>query len=209
MLKEVFEKDFYREYPKRKDVLPNVLEDVRSGTFVLCDEKSCFGWQGHNACQNNRTCNHVNLNIYSKEDVCIVSMDNVLSYLQNPLSNNADYILCSADKFRVIEVTCMEEQYVNEGGRTYPKGKRAHAQSQCEKLLLMLYQCGPIREFIDKRQVKESIFSWRKTDNGIVEDNDMASYTLMQNTVDSAIISLPMSFEFRFKEIKYPNVLKW
>ena len=209
MLKEVFEKDFYRSYPKRENTVVNVVENVYSAQFSLSDPKSCESGKGTSACKLYDTCDHVNLWVHSDEPVHVVSMDNVLEYLKNPLPHNADYVLCSKEKIRVVEMTCMEELYVETGSKTYSHGKRAHAQSQCEKLLLMLHSCGPIRIFVEHHAQKEAIFSWRRTDEPVVLENSMAYFDTMQREVERTISTLPMSFGFRFRELRYPEILEW
>lgn len=209
MLKEVFEKDFYLVHPKRESVIVNVVEHTYTGDFSLCDSKSCLGWSGREACASKASCNHENLHVHAAEEVYVVSMDQILGYLNEVLPHNADFVACGSSRFRVLEMTCMEEKYVNgTAGETYPGGKRAHAQSQCEKLVEMMYMCGPIRQFVEHHQVKESIFAWRNTDEPDI-DHSMSYYARMQDVVDSSIISLPMQFDFRFRTIKYPSVLEW
>lgn len=202
MLKEVIEKDFFRTYPKRDNCeLVNVMEDVYVGTFSLSNEDSCC------RCLHIADCNNENLIVSSEAPVYVLRGLSFLKYLD--LSNfgkNADLLMCDDCAFRLVEMTCSKNEYVNNRG--YKIGKREEAYKQCENLLILLYGCYPIAEFINSHSTKEAIFSWRKTEEFDYEDGKMYHMLEMQQHIDREY-TRQMVHGFTFRTHLYPEVLNW
>ena len=202
MLKEVIEKDFFLSYPKRdSNELVNVEERMCVGTFSLSNEDSCC------RCLHTANCNNENLIVNSDMPVYVLRAQSFLKYLhQSDFGKNADLLMCGDDAFRLVEMTCSKNEYVANCG--YKIGKRDEAYNQCENLLLLLYGCYPVAEFIKSHSIKEAIFSWRKTDEFDDEDGNMFHMLKLQEHIDR-VYTRNMSNGFTFRTHLYPELLIW
>lgn len=202
MLKEVIEKDFFITYPKRDNCeLVNVEESVYIGAFSLSNEDSCC------RCLHSADCNNENLIVESDVSIHVLRAQSFLKYInQSDFGKNADLLMCDELTFRIVEMTCSKNEYV--ANRGYKIGKREEAYRQCENLLILLYGCYPIAEFINSRSAKEAIFSWRKTDEFDKEDGHMFHMLKMQEYIDREY-TRKMSHGFTFRTHLYPEVLVW
>lgn len=202
VLKEVIEKDFFLSYPKRdSNELVNVEERMYVGTFSLSNEDSCC------RCLHTANCNNENLIVNSDMPIYVLRAQSFLKYLhQSDFGKNADLLMCGDDAFRLVEMTCSKNEYVANCG--YKIGKRDEAYNQCENLLLLLYGCYPVAEFIKSHSIKEAIFSWRKTDEFDDEDGNMFHMLKLQEHIDR-IYTRNMSNGFTFRIHLYPELLIW
>lgn len=200
MLKEMFEAHFYGTYPKKQGVVLMVDERSEQGDFTLVDAKACKGCKF--VCSDAPT-GREQLKVYSEQDVYIVSMDQVFSYIDENVGEISDYLLEGTNSLTLVEMTCSTTDYV--------RGKRQKARGQLYNTLSLLFASSIVRNHIEAKNVRYVIFSWKETfpndsEMDIVEKS-MKGMVLMTDETYSPYNESKFDFGFRLREIRYPDVL--
>lgn len=134
-----------------------------------------------------------------------LKLDDVFELVKEPIGDNCDYLLEDDKKSALIELTCSNEDYV--------KSKRTKAKEQLLSTLEMLYMNSIIRIHFERKSEKYVVFSWRDTTKRDMKD-DLASFNMLEMTkMSDATYSLDnesrFEFDFKYKEIRYPDKLVW
>ena len=202
MLKELFESSFYVTYPHKKNVLPNLMERTYEKDFSLRDEKACKGCK--DVCHTEDAFRE-QLLVKTDTSVNALKLDVVFELVKEPIGDNCDYLLEDDKKSALIEMTCSNKDYV--------KSKRTKAKEQLLSTLEMLYTNSIIRIHFERKSEKYVVFSWRDTTKRDRKD-DLASRNMLEMTKMSDATYSPdnesrFEFDFKYKEIRYPDKLVW
>ena len=102
-----------------------------------------------------------------------------------------------------VEMTCSTTDYV--------KGKRVKARGQLYNTLSLLYTNPDVRNHLGNKQARYVVFSWKETfpENQEMDsvEASMKGMILMSDEVYSPDNESKFDFEFKMKEIRYPDVL--
>ena len=200
MLKELFEASFYRTFPKKEDTILMLDERTAEGDFSLVDAKACQGCKY--VCFENPD-EREQLKAHSDKQVSIVSLDQVLGYVQESVGEISDYLLEGPESAIVVEMTCSTTDYV--------KGKRVKARSQLYNTLMLLNMNPDVRNHLEHKQARYVVFSWKETfpENQEMDsvEGSMKGMILMNDEVYSPDNESKFDFGFKMKEIRYPDVL--
>lgn len=200
MLKELFESSFYQTFPSKSHRPINLIEQTCSGRFSLLDSKAC------NDCRfvcNLDVVRREQLKISSAQEVNIISIDQVMSYVNEDVGETCDYMLETDMSVTLIEMTCSTTDYVVD--------KRPKARRQLRNTLEMLFTCPVMQMHIEKKGTKYAVFSWRETFDSSMKSDDvegmMRGMFAMADEIYSPDNELNFDFDFKLKEIRYPHVL--
>lgn len=200
MLKELFEAHFYGTFPKVEDKVLNLREQVLNGRFSLLDQKACRGC--HYVCDANPA-NREQMKVESGDDIHVISLEEVFSYVKEDMGETCDYLLEGNDTVAVVEMTCSTSDYVTE--------KRQKARRQMYNTLTHLMTSPVLKGHIERLTSHYVVFSWKETfDNSLVEDTavqSMTGMTVMADEVYSPDNESRFDFGFKLKEIRYPYAL--
>jgi len=200
MLKELFEASFYITFPKKEDMVLMLDERKAQGDFGLVDTKAC---QGCKYVCSGLPEEREQLRGHSDKQVSVVSLDQVFSYVQENVGEISDYLLDGPESAIVVEMTCSTTDYV--------KGKRVKARGQLYNTLSLLYTNPDVRNHLGNKQARYVVFSWKETfpENQEMDsvEASMKGMILMSDEVYSPDNESKFDFEFKMKEIRYPDVL--
>lgn len=200
MLKELYEGHFYGTFPKVDDRVLNLREYNYNGNFSLLDQKACQ--YCHHVCDTNPA-NREQMKVESSEDIHVISLEEVFSYVKEDMGETSDYLLESDDSVAVIEMTCSTSGYVTE--------KRQKARHQLYNTLTHLMTSPVVKGHIERLIRHYVVFSWKETfDNSHEEDTvaqSMTGMTVMADEVYSPDNESRFYFGFKLKEIRYPYAL--
>ena len=200
MLKELFESQFYRTFPKVEGVVLLIEEREEVGDFSLLDTKACVGCKF--VCSESPE-SREQLRVKSDKSVSIVNVEQVFGYVKEELGEVCDYLLEGEDSSYFIEMTCSTTAYVT--------SKRVKARAQLYNTLDRLFTCPPVKTHIEKRAVRYVVFSWRDTSasDSVIDDVEqtMRDMTVMTDAVYSPDNESQFDFGFKLREIRYPYVL--
>lgn len=90
MLKELFEATFYLSFPPKKHVKIALEEQIYVSDFSLVDPKACRACRCQ--CSDNEA-GRKQLLVRTESPVNVISLDNVLSYIEEPVGPICDYML--------------------------------------------------------------------------------------------------------------------
>ena len=200
MLKELFEAHFYSVYPKKKNKVLMLNERTAINDFSLIDPNACSRCRYicHNVPEKREQ-----LRIHSNNNIYIISFDEVFSYVSKDVGEICDYMLENNDTTTMVEMTCSTSNNVI--------GKRQKARSQLYNTLRLLYLHPVIKKHIENHSMRYVVFSWKETrpkernmDN---VELTMKGMTVLTDAVYSPDNESPFSFDFKLKEIRYPDRL--
>jgi hypothetical protein len=106
-------------------------------------------------------------------------------------------------------MTCSEEQYVGDS----VQGKRTKARGQLLETLLSFRQNMAVSHFLESREKRYLIFSWKDTSvesggEDPIEKSFLPFTEFSDATYSSDNVQL-YDYGFYFREIRYPDVLRW
>lgn len=200
MLKELFESSFYLTFPPITHTQINLTELVLTGAFSLLDDKACKACKF--VCASDIV-NREQLKIVSKQNVNIISIDQIFSYVKDSVGETCDYMLESNEAVALVEMTCSTGDYVVD--------KRSKARRQLYNTIALLFSNQNLRQHITNNKSNYVIFSWRETfDNTMQSDgveDIMKDMLIMTDGVYSPDNEMNFDFGFKLKEICYPHAL--
>ena len=199
MLKELFEGHFYGTFPLSGDRLLLLDEAISEGDFFLSDTQACRDC--HFVCSDN-VAQREQLKIHSNLPVYYISIGQIFSYVREDVGETCDYMLENDQATVLVEMTCSTSGYV--------KDKRQKARRQLYNTLCCLFASPIIREHLENHDFRYVIFSWKETfapdsEQDLVERN-MSDMTIMTDIVYSPDNELKFDFDFKLREIRYPDV---
>lgn len=129
-------------------------------------------------------------------------MDQVFDYVRDEVGEICDYMMESDQTTALVEMTCSTSGYV--------KDKRRKARRQLYNTLCLLFASPIIKEHVESHMLRYVVFSWKETTpsdslNDKVEKS-MVAMTMMSDSVYSADNELNFDFDFKLREIRYPDV---
>lgn len=202
MLKELFESSFYITFPKKSGCVLNIDEQKIDHDFSLCDKKACS--QCRNVC-NTQPNKREQLLVKTSKQVWYVSIDQVVSYINESVGETCDFMIDDGSRVALIEMTCSTIDYAG--------SKRKTARRQLKNTLCILMANPDIKQHIDSEYIKEVIFSWKETVNSSQNPDMIEKSFLDMLSMDNEIYSADnvSSFEsgFSWREIKYDDKLIW
>ena len=200
MLKELFESSFYKTFPMKEGTILMVDERTAIGNFGLVDATACKGCKF--ICSEKQE-EREQLKIYGEQQVSIVSIDQIFSYVHEDVGQICDYLLEGKDSANLVEMTCSTTDYV--------KGKRIKARGQLYNTLSRLYSNPNVRRHMEKKALRFAVFSWKETfPLNLIKDHveaSMKGMILMADEVYSPDNESDFDFGFKYKEIRYPDIL--
>ena len=202
MLKELFEGTFYWTFPKKTDTVVNIQEKLYSGVFSLYDPIACGSCR---ICQSDES-QRRNILISTQSPMSVISVSQVVSYVQDSIGKNCDYMMANMKTVCFIEMTCSEPEYVDR----YETGKRMTAKTQLSNTTSIFMSNPNVRAFIDGKDNRMAVFSWKDTSypndtNDMIEKGfEVFSEIAKDLRLDKNELYIN---GFLFKEIIYPEVL--
>lgn len=109
MLKELFEASFYKTFPKKENTILMLDERTAQGDFGLVDASACKGCRF--VCSDNPE-EREQLRVHGDQQVSIVSIDQVFSYVREDVGQISDYLLEGKESAILVEMTCSTADYV-------------------------------------------------------------------------------------------------
>ena len=200
MLKELFEAHFYGTFPKVENKVLMLDERTAVGDFSLIDPNACYGCK--------YICNEVpegreQLKVHAGQDVSIISIDQVFSFVRENVGDICDYMLDTTDTTILVEMTCSTSEHVI--------GKRQKARGQLYNTLCRLYANSVVRGHIEHNHVRYVVFSWKETfpEEGEMDDieSSMKGMTVLNDVIYSPDNESKFDFGFKLREIRYPDLL--
>lgn len=200
MLKELFEAHFYGTFPKVENKLPMLDERTFTGDFSLIDPNACYGCK--------YVCSEVSeereqLKVHADQSVSIISIDQVFSYVREQVGEICDYMFDTTNTTILVEMTCSTSEHVI--------GKRQKARGQLYNTLCQLYANPVVRGHIEQNSIRYVVFSWKETfpDESEMDDieSSMKGMTVLTDIVYSSDNESNFDFDFKLKEIRYPDIL--
>ena len=200
MLKELFEAHFYGTFPKVENKVLMLDERTVTGDFSLIDPKAC------NGCKY--VCSEVpeqreQLKVHADQNVSIISIDQVFSFVRENVDAICDYMLDSTNTTILVEMTCSTSEHVI--------GKRQKARGQLYNTLCQLYANPVVKGHIEQKSIRYVIFSWKETfpDEGGMDniESSMKGMTVLTDVVYSPDNESNFDFDFKLKEVRYPDRL--
>ena len=202
MLKELFEGTFYWTFPKKTDVVVNIQEKIYSGVFSLNDPIACASCE---SCLNDES-QRKNIIITTISPLSVISVSQVVSYIQDSIGKNCDYMMANMNTVCFIEMTCSASEYVNR----YESGKRMMAKAQLSNTTTIFMSNPNVKTFIDGKDNRMAVFSWKDTtypnDVDDVIERGFEVFSDIAKDLSSDKNELYIN-GFLFKEIIYPEVL--
>lgn len=202
MLKELFEGTFYMTFSKKTETVVNISEKIYSGAFSLNDPVACSSCK---ICQSDES-QRKNIVVSTQSPLSVVSVSQIVSYIQDSIGKNCDYMMANVKSVCFIEMTCSASEYVNR----YESGKRMTAKTQLRNTISTFRVNPNVDAFIEGKDIKYAVFSWKDTsypkdvndkiERGFEVFSDIANELKRDNHelfIDG----------FLFKEIQYPEVL--
>ena len=203
MLKEMFESTFYVVFPAKSDVIVALQEREYDKDFSLFDPKSCLDC--HSVC-NDIESRRKQLLVVTHSHVHVISLDEVFGYVKEDLGETCDYMLDGGQQVVLVEMTCCLPDHI--------KNKRQKARRQLFNSLCILNTHPEIKKHIEEKTARYVVFSWKKTEpdkdanKDSVEGNMMAMMGMADEVYSPDNIS-KFEFDFKLKEIRYPDSLVW
>ncbi len=200
MLKELFEAHFYGTFPKVDNKVLMLEEISAAGDLSLLDPNACIGCK--------YVCNNVpeereQLKAYCAQDVNIISIDQLFSFVREEVGEICDYMLDTLNTTALVEMTCSTSEHVI--------GKRQKARGQLYNTLRLLYANPIVRGHIENKNVRYVVFSWKETFPEEREmdsiESSMKGMTVLTDIVYSPDNESKFDFDFKLKEIRYPDML--
>lgn len=200
MLKELFESSFYITYPhKNKQVFLNEL--VYEKRNPLYDFWAC-----QNCKKYDKTVSSCyNINVETKNKVYGISINDVFDLIKENVGDWCDYMLCDNTRMVLMEMTCSQERYVKTSKRS-----KALEQLINTKCILQANPC--VQTFMNNHTIKYMIFSWKDTTPKDTKDPTEKGFSIfigISNEVYSPDNVQNIYDDFKFKEIRYPDILYW
>lgn len=203
MLKELFEAHFYyKAFKKRANCLLFIKEESLSKEFSLIDRQACIGCRF--ICDENPE-NRSQLIVFSNHTVNLVNVNQIFSYIDEEVGDICDFLLDDSSSASLIELTCTSNNYI--------ESKRQKARIQLYNTIRLFYSIPDVKAHFLKEKSRYVIFSWKET---FVEsassdeiERSMLGMTKMANEVYSPENESDFDFDFKLREIKYPDVLNW
>lgn len=200
MIKELFESSFFMSNPNKGNHLINLMEKLYKGSFYLVDELACRDCK--------RICNSSSherkqLHVFTKGEVYVMRMDQVFMLLTD-VGENCDYMLDDSERMALIEMTCTSSEYAT--------SKRQKAKGQLYNTLVTICSNQDVKNHINRKKARFVIFSWKDTSLDEPYDaaeESMIAMTRMSDEVYSVDNVSNFDFGFKYKEIRYPDILNW
>ncbi len=200
MLKELFEAHFYGTFPKVDNKVLMLEERIAAGDFSLIDPNACLGCKY--VC-NKEPEEREQLKVHATQNVSIISIDQVFSFVQENVGEICDYMLETTNTTILVEMSCSTSEHVI--------GKRQKARVQLYNTLCKLYSSPVVRGHIEQNDIRLVVFSWKET---FPEENEMdgiessmTGMTVLTDAVYSPDNESKFDFDFKLKEIRYPDLL--
>lgn len=201
MLKELFESSFYITFPHKAGAVINLREDVYTSSFTLRDPNACRDCM--NVCHE-VDAERVQLTVNTTTAINVLSIDNLLESVKEPVGKNCDYMLESDAKVALIEMTCSTTDYVD--------SKRCTAREQLYNTLCLMRANPVVRTHLNEKQCRYVVFSWKDTTPKGVDDmaaDNMMGMMTMADEVYSPLNTSEFDYGFVLKELRYPDALTW
>lgn len=130
---------------------------------------------------------------------------------------NCDYIIYDDSKVAFVDLYCGLEQFLYDHtvDGAMVKGKRKKVREQAENSIRRLYSVPSIAAYLDSVPDKLGVIGYRVKDDDIYPPLPVtiskSEQMMMQmaRELETRHLSSPMSHDFRFLQIKYPQPLKW
>lgn len=200
MLKELFEGHFYSTFPKTGNKVLMLDERTATGDFSLIDPNSCYGCKyvcGEDPGEREQ------LKVHASHNVSIISIDQVFSFVRENVGDICDYMLDATNTTILVEMTCSTSEHVI--------GKRQKARVQLYNTLCQLYANPVVRSHIEQNDIRFVVFSWKETfrEEGEMDniESSMKGMTVLTDVVYSPDNESKFDFDFKLKEIRYPDLL--
>lgn len=201
MLRELFESFFYHSFNKVQGKVLMLNERSEIGDFSLVDQNACRDCR--DVCCNNKDLRE-QLKLHSNQITYILSIDQVFSFINDNLGERCDYLLEGADSVILVEMSCITSNYV--------EGKRQKARKQLSNTIDLLFANPMVKSHIEKKKYHYVVFSWKETFPDETEMDDaeksMAGMTVMTDEVYSPDNESIFDYGFKYREIRYPDVLE-
>ncbi|MBR5640450.1 MAG: hypothetical protein IKW83_12135 [Muribaculaceae bacterium] len=200
MIKELFESSFFINHPKRDCLNINFIEHPYKGNFSLLDEMAC---EGCKLICSPDVQDRKQLQVSSKSDVYVMKLDQVFNIL-NKAGENCDFMMDDSVIMALVEMTCSKSEYV--------VSKRQKAIGQLYNTLQTICVNKDVKEHIDREKARFVIFSWKDTSLNLPHDaaeESMIVMTEMSDEIYSIDNVSKFDFGFKFKEIRFPDILNW
>lgn len=201
MLKELFEAFFYHSFNKFQDRILMLNEHTKIGDFSLVDLNACRDCR--NVCSSNKDARE-QLKLHSDQTTYILSIDQLFSFINDNLGERCDYLLEGADSTILVEMSCVTSDYV--------ESKRQKARKQLSNTICLLFANPMVKSHMEKKKFHYVVFSWKETFPDETEMDDaeknMAGMTVMTDEVYSPDNESIFDYGFKYREIRYPDVLK-
>lgn len=196
MLKELFEASFYSSFQMVKGKMLMLDERVETGAFSLVDAEACRDCK-HRCKDDDR----VQLKLFSNNSLNIISINQVFSFIKEPVGEICDYMIESLSCSALIEMTCITVDYV--------KDKRMKARRQLRNTVSLLFNNGIMRSHIESKTIRYAVFSWKDSMpiNNDEEDGvgyNMTGMVLMADEIYSPYNESEFDYGYVFREIRYP-----
>ena len=110
-------------------------------------------------------------------------------------------MLENKETIALIEMGCTES--------TYYESKRVKARKQLFNTLFFLDGCPNVNHHLDLKGKKYVIFSWKQKDSRSLSDSiasSMKAMTLLPDKIYSPLNESNFDFDFRWKEIHFPDI---
>ena len=200
MLKELFEAHFYGTFPKVENKVLMLDERTVAGDFSLIDPNACNGCKY--VCSETPE-KREQLKVHADQSVSIISIDKVFSYVLEKVGEICDYLLETTNTTILVEMTCSTSEHVID--------KRQKARRQLYNTLCLLYANPVVRGHIEQNSIRYVVFSWKETfpEDDVMDniESSMKGMTVLTDIVYSPDNESKFDFDFKLKEIRYPDIL--
>lgn len=127
----------------------------------------------------------------------------MFSFVREKVGEICDYMLDTTNTTILVEMTCSNSEHV--------LGKRQKARGQLYNTLCNLYANPAIRGHIEHNAIRYAVFSWKETFPEEAEmdgiESSMKGMTVLTDAVYSPDNESTFDFDFKLKEIRYPDRL--
>lgn len=175
-------------------------ERTVAGDFSLIDPNACNGCKY--VCSETPE-KREQLKVHADQSVSIISIDKVFSYVLEKVGEICDYLLETTNTTILVEMTCSTSEHVID--------KRQKARRQLYNTLCLLYANPVVRGHIEQNSIRYVVFSWKETfpEDDVMDniESSMKGMTVLTDIVYSPDNESKFDFDFKLKEIRYPDIL--
>ncbi len=187
-----------------------IAEEAQEGDWGLTDDKSCKDCSVHakyfySSCQD-----RIVMKLHSNISVKEIRLENVFQESTAFRAEGCcDYLLYTADKIVLCELTCIRPEYLRTGNNG---GKRAKAYSQLLGSVKKLKQFNSFGAKVSNLKTREAIFAIRKKLFAVEMQEDSVQGAMRPFIKVSDIErrgKSDMGNGFDFLTVEYPQIYRW